>query len=243
MTKGFLLSILCLTSFISAVVGSAVLVPKLSTAKCKGHFENVTITSITCDYSQMGCTYGSEVFVTGQVYVSGDVPRPMNVKMSRTFPSFYAIGTNVYKGEVGDVCYDTIASNIDDDEYGCPNQGQYNFHFKFNNFGSRQKWYAGWHGYSMGMIVHFKHESGGKDYATCTIDVKVESGDEDEYSYATNASFVSVAVIGLAGMLTGLFVSRRKEKLESNQQIFDDKRMEESNTDFELINDPSSVVV
>lgn len=244
MLKGFLLSIVCLACGVSPIEGSAILVPKLSTAKCEGHFEDVSITSITCGYSEKGCTYGSEVFVTGQVYVSGDIPRPMEVKMSRTFPSFYAIGTNIYNGEIEDICYDTIAPGTDDAEYSCPNQGQYNFHFKYNNFGTRQKWYAGWHGYSMGMIVHFKHESGGNDYATCTINVKAEAADDEDYSYVTDASFVSVAVVGFAGLLAGLFVRRRKEKLESSQQQnIDDGRTKELNTNFELIQDSSSSVV
>merc|ERR1711865_1262446 len=178
MLHGFLLSIVCLACNFSIVDGTAILVPTLS--------------SVTCDYSESGCTYGSEVFVTGQVYATRDIPRPMVVKMSRTLPSFYALGTNVYKGEIEDVCDDTIASISDDDaENSCPSEGLYNFHFKYANFGTRQTWYAGWHGYSMGLVVHFKSATGGKDYATCTINVKAEAPD-DEDSYATNASFVCV---------------------------------------------------
>jgi hypothetical protein len=66
MSRGFLLSsIICLVSIVPSVVGSAVLVPRLSTASCSGHFENISVTSITCDGSS-DCTYGSQVFVTGQ---------------------------------------------------------------------------------------------------------------------------------------------------------------------------------
>ena len=67
MSRGFLLSsIICLAYIVPSVVGSAVLVPRLSTASCTGHFENLSVTSITCDGSNEGCTYGSQVFVTGQ---------------------------------------------------------------------------------------------------------------------------------------------------------------------------------
>jgi hypothetical protein len=67
MSRGFLLSsIICLAYIVPSVVGSAVLVPRLSTASCTGHFENLSVTSITCDGSDKVCTYGSQVFVTGQ---------------------------------------------------------------------------------------------------------------------------------------------------------------------------------
>jgi len=243
MLRGFLLSILFLVCVIHSVVSSAILVPKLSTASCSGHIEDISLTSVTCNYSDRGCTYGSEVFVTGQLYTNADVPRPLQVRVSRTFPSFNAIGTNVYRGEVEDVCDDgTLAPpNYDDDEYGCPSAGQYNFHFNYTNFGTRQKWYAGWHGYSMGLLIHFKYEGGGNDYATCSINVKVEAGEDD--SYTTNASIVSVATLGLAGLLMGLFVRRRKERLASSLHSIDDERTKELNTNFELVEDFSSVAV
>jgi hypothetical protein len=67
MSRGFLLSsIIYLAYIVPSVVGSAVLVPRLSTASCNGHFENLSVTSITCDGSDKVCTYGSQVFVTGQ---------------------------------------------------------------------------------------------------------------------------------------------------------------------------------
>lgn len=245
MLHGFLLSIVCLACIFSIVDGTAILVPTLSSVSCSGNLQNVSLTSVTCDYSESGCTYGSEVFVTGQVYANRDIPRPMVVKMSRTLPSFYALGTNVYKGEIEDVCDDTIASVSDDDaENSCPSEGLYNFHFKYANFGTRQHWYAGWHGYSMGLVVHFKSATGGKDYATCTINVKAEAPDDEDYSYATNASFVCVAMVGLSGLLTSLFVRKRKERLEcSQQQNVDNGRTKELNTNFELIQDSSSSAV
>jgi len=239
MLRGFLFSLLSLACVIHSAVSSAILVPKLSTASCSGHIEDISLTSVTCDYSDRGCTYGSEVFVTGQVYTNGDIPRPLQVKVSRTFPSFYALGTNVYRGEVEDVCEDgTLAAPNDDDAvYSCPNAGQYNFHFNYTNYGTRKKWYAGWHGYSMGMLIHFKHEGGGNDFATCSINVKVESGEDDNYT--TNASLVSVATLGLAGLLAGLFVKRRKERLANSQHNIDDERTKELNTNFELVEDSS----
>jgi len=93
----------------------------------------------------------------------------------------------------------------------------------------------------MGMLVHFKHEGGGNDFATCSINVKVEAGGDDNYT--TNASFVSVATLGLAGLLTGLFVKRRKERLANSQHNIDDERTRELNTNFELVEDSSSGVV
>merc|ERR1712161_121041 len=215
MLRGFLFSLLSLACVIHSAVSSAILVPKLSTASCSGHIEDISLTSVTCDYSDRGCTYGSEVFVTGQVY------------------------TNVDRGEVEDVCEDgTLAAPNDDDAvYSCPNAGQYNFHFNYTNYGTRKKWYAGWHGYSMGMLIHFKHEGGGNDFATCSINVKVESGEDDKYT--TNASLVSVATLGLAGLLAGLFVKRRKERLANSQHNIDDERTKELNTNFELVEDSS----
>jgi len=242
MSRGFLLSsIICLAYIIPSVVGSAVLVPRLSTASCTGHFENLSVTSITCDGSNEGCTYGSQVFVTGQVQTDADLPRPMMVKVSKTFPSFYAMGTNVYNADIYDLCDGAVASPYDDDAgYVCPSAGLYNFHFEYQNFGDRKKWYSGWHGFNMGMLIHFKHEGGGSDYATCSIDVKVKGSEDD--SYVTNASMVSVAMLGLAGLLTGLFVRRRKERLATSQENIDEVRKELS-TNFELVQDAASAFV
>jgi hypothetical protein len=52
--------------FLPSVWGSATLVPKVSTAQCSGHLSNLIVTSATCDGSEYGCTFGSQVFVTGQ---------------------------------------------------------------------------------------------------------------------------------------------------------------------------------
>lgn len=52
--------------FVPYVRGSSILVPRLSTAQCTGHLQDVVVTSVTCQYSEDGCTYGSDVFVTGQ---------------------------------------------------------------------------------------------------------------------------------------------------------------------------------
>ena len=181
------------------------------------------------------------IYFTHTVQTDADLPRPMVVKVSRTFPSFYAMGTNVYNTEIYDLCDGAVASPYDDDsEYSCPSAGLYNFHFEFENFGNRKKWYAGWHGFSMGMLIHFKREGGGSDFATCSINVKVKGGEDD--SYVTNASMVSVAMLGLAGLLTGLFVRRRTERLATSQENIDEVR-KELNTNFELVQDSSSAIV
>ena len=59
-------AVLLLAWYLPSVLGSAELVPRLSTAACSGHFKDLIVTSATCDYSEDGCTYGSQVFVTGQ---------------------------------------------------------------------------------------------------------------------------------------------------------------------------------
>lgn len=246
MLERFILALICLTGGAATATASVVLVPQLSTASCDGHFSDLNITSITCGYSAKGCTYGSEVFVTGQVYASADIPRPMEVRMSKTLPNLYALGRNVYTSQVDDVCDDNFVSINNDGDDSCPYQGRYNFHFTYNNFGSSQSWYAGWHGYLMGIIVHFKHDGGGKDYATCTMNVKVEAADDGSSSYTTNASLVCIAVIGFAGLFTSLFVRKRREILEqSRQQKTDYDGTKESGavSSFELIQDLPSVVV
>jgi len=244
MSRGFLFTILCLASVFSSVLGSVTLVPRLSTATCSGHFQDISVTSITCGYSNSGCTYGSEVFVTGQVTTDSDLPRPLDIHVSRTFPSHYNIGTNVYNNQVVDICDSgtvTAYPDSDDAAYSCPSAGVYNFNFVFENFGGRQKWYAGWSGFSMGMAIHFKHEGGGQDWATCTLNVRAEGGEDD--SYATNAAFVSVATLGLAGLCVGLFVRRRKERLANNDENNNDERTKELATNFELVQDSASNVV
>ena len=66
MSRALLFTILCAAAALPSVSGTATLVPRLSSAGCTGHFKDLSVTSITCDYSNDGCTYGSEVFVTGQ---------------------------------------------------------------------------------------------------------------------------------------------------------------------------------
>ena len=67
-----ILAVFLLGSFIHSASGSAYLVAKLSTAKCEsgGHLEGLTVTSVTCDYSDK-CHYGDRVFITGQGTRSG----------------------------------------------------------------------------------------------------------------------------------------------------------------------------
>mmetsp|Transcript_11225 Transcript_11225/g.22223 ORF Transcript_11225/g.22223 Transcript_11225/m.22223 type:complete len:244 (+) Transcript_11225:133-864(+) len=243
MSRGLLFTILCLASALPSVLGTAKLVPRTSTASCSGHFQDLLVTSITCDHSSSGCTYGSEVFVTGQVTSSADIPRPLAISVSRTFPSVYSVGTQVFSNQVDDLCEDGVLTAIPDsddaDSNTCPSAGVYNFSFLFNNYGSRKSWYSGWHGYTMGMAVHFKHEGGGSDYATCTINVRVEGNDDS--SFATNATLVSVATVGLAGVCASLFVKRRKERLSKSDGSAE--RRTELLTHFELVHDSASAVV
>eukprot|EP00536_Pseudo-nitzschia_multiseries_P009197 jgi/Psemu1/288289/fgenesh1_pg.252_\ len=240
MSRRLSITILCLLGALPSVLGSAKLVPRTSSASCSGHFQDLLVTSITCDHSSSGCTYGSEVFVTGQVTSNADLPRPMQISVSRTFPSIYSIGTQVFHSQVDDLCEAGVVTALPDNDGGqsntCPGAGVYNFNFLFENYGSRKSWYAGWHGFTMGMAVHFKHEGGGSDFATCTINVGVEGSDSS--SYATNATLVSVATLGLAGLCASKFAKRRKERLARNEE-----RQKELSTHFELISDPAAAVV
>jgi hypothetical protein len=114
----------------------------------------------------------------------------------------------------------------------------YNFHFSFDNPGSRHAFFAGWSGYSYGVSVHFKHEGGGSDYATCNLNVTVKKAPED--SYLTNAAFVSVASIGVAGLLTKMFLRRRREILAEDVDSEEDQQSRketEMSTNFALVED------
>jgi len=244
MLRALLFTILCIATGFPSVSGTATLVPQLSSAGCSGHFSDLSVTSITCDYSNDGCTYGSEVFITGQVTADADLPRPMKLSVYKTIPSVYSVGTKVYSAEVNDICESgrlNAYPDGDDGEETCPGAGLYNFNFVYENFGTRQSWFAGWSGYSMGMVVHFKHEGGGGDYATCHINVHASRSDDD--SYATNATFVSIATLGLAGVCVGLFVRRRKERLASSDQNLGEERTKELATNFELVQDSASSFV
>merc|ERR1711935_482420 len=107
-------------------------------------------------------------------------------------------------------------------------QSQYNFNFRYPVFGSRDSWYAGWSGYYFGLNLHIKHEGGGSDFGSCHIKVHASQGSSD--SYATDATFVSIAVLGLAGAFAGVFAKRRKERLS-----LENERTQQSATNFELV--------
>lgn len=244
MSKAILFSSLCIASTLPSVLGTASLIPKLSSAGCTGHLKDLSVTSITCDYDNDGCTFGSSVFVTGQVTADNDLPRPMKVSVSKTLPSVYSVGTKIYSTQVDDLCESGALTAYPDDSgstQSCPEAGVYNFNFVYENFGSQNSWYAGWSGYSMGMVVHLKHEGGGSDYATCHINVHAQ-GNSDT-SYATNATFVSIATLGLAGVFVGFFVRRRKERLSVGEQSQSEERTKEMATNFELVVDRDSSFV
>lgn len=239
-----LLTILCVAAAFPLVSGTATLVPRLSSAACTGHFSDLSITSITCDYDNHGCTHGSEVFVTGEVTVDADLPRPLKISAYKTLPHFFSVGTRVYANVVDDICDSgTLVEypDFNDDSHTCPGAGLYKFNFVFSDAGSRQSWYAGWTGYTMGMAVHFKHEGGGSDYATCHINVHAQESSDD--SYTANATFVSIAALGLASACVGLFVKRRKERLASGDDNQSEQRTRELTSNFELVQDSTSSFV
>jgi len=236
MSKALLLALLA--AVFPSVSGTATLVPRLSSAGCTGHFSDLSVTSITCGYSNDGCTFGSEAFVTGQVYSDADIPRPMKISVWKTLPSFYAVGQKVYSAEIDDVCSSgALTTYPDGSEDTCPGAGLYNFNFVYNHFGTRDSWFAGWYGYSYGMVVHIKHEGGGYDHSTCYINVHASNGD----SYFTNATSVSVSALAVAGLVAGLFAKkRRKERMSSSDES--EERPKEMATNFELVQDSNTIV-
>jgi hypothetical protein len=172
------------------------------------------------------------MFITGQVTADNDIPRPMKVSVHGTLPGAWSVGTPVYSAAVSDIC----SSGALTSDGTCPGAGQYNFNFRYPVFGSRDSWYAGWSGYYFGLNLHIKHEGGGSDFGSCHIKVHASQGSSD--SYATDATFVSIAVLGLAGAFAGVFAKRRKERLS-----LENERTQQSATNFELVQDsPSSIV-
>jgi hypothetical protein len=159
----------------------------------------------------------------------------LEITVVRTFPSWYSVGIDSFKTTVEDICSTNTLTppEYDNSSYNCPSPGVYNFHFVFNNFGTRESWYAGWVGYTMGVAVHFKHEGGGSDYATCQLDVKVQN--------ATSAAFFSVASLGLTGLMAGLFLRRRRERMAKDNQKSCEDGSGEMTTGFELVHDTSAV--
>jgi hypothetical protein len=165
----------------------------------------------------------------------------MKVSVARTVPGFPMVGQRIYSTEVNDVCESGSIITYpdgDDNVATCPGAGLYNFNFVYENFGTRQSWFAGWSGYTFGMALHIKHEGGGSDYGTCFINVHAATGSDD--SYATNATFVSIATLGLAGICVSMFAKRRKERLSSTDPE-SEERTKELATNFELVQDSAVV--
>lgn len=178
------------------------------------------------------------------VTANSDIPRPMRVHMSKTFPSWYSVGVNDYNRQIDDICSSGSLSPPENDDagYSCPSAGTYNFHFSFKNPGSRRNFFAGWSGYSYGVNVHFRHETEGGDWATCHMNVKVKKTEMD--SYLTNAKFLSVAGLGIASLAMGLFLRRRKERVAGEDDKTDECGERETNdmaTNFELVQDHAVV--
>jgi hypothetical protein len=177
-----------------------------------------------------------------KVTADSDLPRPMKASVYKTLPTLYGLGMKTYSGMVEDLCESgalTAYPDTDDAADTCPGAGLYNFVVKSQITGTRQSWYAGWSGYTFGMEVHFKHEGGGSDYGTCHINVQAQQGADD--SYATNATFVSVATLGLA--CVGVFVKRRKQRLAATDESQSEDRTKELATNFELVQDSRSSMV
>ncbi|KAL3905834.1 MAG: hypothetical protein SGILL_009518 [Bacillariaceae sp.] len=154
------------------------------------------------------------------------------------------MGLNAFNSEVYDVCQTGTLSapENEDAEYECPAAGVYNFHFAFQNPGSRRNLFAGWSGYSYGLNVHFRHETEGEDYATCHLNVRVKKGESD--SYLQNAEVVG-ASLGIAGLAMGLFLRRRRERVASDESQETGEAKEKATemvTNFALVEDsPTSV--
>jgi len=163
----------------------------------------------------------------------------MQISVTNTPASIYRVGIPVYSTTVEDICESGSwnAYPDTDDSQTCPGQGVYNFQFHYTNHGTRQSWFAGWSGFTMGMAVHIKHEGGGSDYATCYMNVHASRGSDD--SYATNAT--AVAIAGLASACIGVFARKRKQRLSSDEES--EERTREMATNFELVEDPNSSVV
>ncbi|KAG7349382.1 hypothetical protein IV203_011979 [Nitzschia inconspicua] len=227
--------------FLPSILGQSTLVPKISTAQCSGQLSDLVVTSATCQYAEYGCTYGSEVFVTGQVKANSDIPRPMRVHMANTFPGWYKAGFNAYNSQISDVCSSGAMSppENEDSAYSCPSPGVYNFHFSFKNPGNRRSIFSDWNGFSYGVVVHFKHDTEGGDWATCHMNVKVKKSD---YGNVTNYQFLSVAGIGIAFVAIGLFYRRRRERVAGEEEACHDSgETVDMATNFELVQEHVAV--
>lgn len=214
-------------------------IPSVEEAHCaRGRFE----LSMRCDaYQQFFYFFFFSIHYPA-VTADADIPRPMHIHMTKTFPSWYSMGVNAYNSEVYDVCETGTISPPENEDagYECPSSGVYNFHFSFKNPGSRRNLFAGWSGYSYGVNVHFKHETEGSDYATCHLNVQVKKSDQD--SYLQNAEVVG-ASLGIAGLAMGLFLRRRRERVADDDSTYardsseSNEKSTEMTTNFALVDD------
>mmetsp|Transcript_18538 Transcript_18538/g.44714 ORF Transcript_18538/g.44714 Transcript_18538/m.44714 type:complete len:244 (-) Transcript_18538:204-935(-) len=234
-----MLAVLCLAVLPSGVMGQGVsLVANLQSAECEGHIQDITLTAATCDYDDYRCTYGSSVYLTGQVTMTADIPRPLEIHVKRTMPGFYSLGWSAYDAQVDDICESGNLSppSGEDAGYYCPQAGKYNFHFMYDLFGERNAWYAMWSGFSMGVAVHFKHEGGGSDYGMCHLTYKLKKHDGDFY---TSVSFAGFALLG-TGLAAGYAIrKRRQQQVEGEEE--GSRKEQEMVTGFQLAGDMVSV--
>lgn len=139
--------------------------------------------------------------------------------------------------EVDDICSYDYASLTppagNDAGYSCPDAGLYNFHVNYDLWGSPDSWYATTYGYSMGVSLHIYDTLNDIEFASCYVEVVAKKGSED-YTWTSAALFFPAAV-GVTGLTAGYMMRKRRVGLI-------DLEKEETSSNFELINDPSTGV-
>lgn len=233
MWKGLLIAALALVGvgLLVAVLpsgsgsGPKVLTANTASAQCSGYLSNVHVTSMTCDGSTTGCTYGSTAQITGHVTSSGDIPRPM--KVSATVE-----GVPIMSQQIDDICSTDVityySANYGSSSGSCPGAGLYNFQFTLTIPGNERGWYNAWL-LPIPVKLHVKHEGGGSDFGTCSMRFNTSSASKV-------ATGVSVSALGVAGLFASLYAKRRKERLATSASEADERA-----TNFELVQDSAVV--
>lgn len=167
----------------------------------------------------------------------------MKLTVSNTLPNWYSWGVTSKSFVIEDVCSSSVLSPPDvyNSGYSCPNAGVYNFHITHDIWGSSTAWYASWSGYTEGIAIHIQHEGGGTDYAMCTFDVHVKKSSDS--SFVQTTYFVGIASLGVMGLVSGMFMRKRKEQVfrcgRDDREELDDE--EDTVTNFELVEDRLTV--
>ena len=173
------------------------------------------------------------------VNATADIPRPLKITVTNTLSNWYSWGLSSNSTVVDDICQTGLISppDVDSAGYSCPNAGVYNFHFTHDIWGSDSAWYSSWSGFTQSIVVHLQHEGGGKDYAMCHLDVSVKKSADS--SFAKTTYFVAVASLGVTGLLAGIFIRKRKEKVHRCGRISVEE--DEMASNFELVQDNITV--